>query len=111
MRRALIGCAVVAVATAVAAAQDNPPSRAEVRLAQNNLKQIGLAFHNFHDQTGAFPADIKGKDGKALLSWRVAILSYVEQDPLYKQFKLDEPWDSANNKPLAAKLPKLYAPV
>src|SRR5439155_17093192 len=57
-----------------------------------------------------FPAAaICDKNGKALLSWRVAILPFIEQDNLYKQFKLDEPWDSENNKKLIANMPKIYA--
>lgn len=76
----------------------------------NNLKQIGIAMHNYHDTTGNFPAAaVYGKDGKPLLSWRVLILPYIEQDGLYKQFKLNEPWDSEHNKKLLAKLPKVYA--
>ncbi|HEX4610982.1 MAG TPA: DUF1559 domain-containing protein, partial [Urbifossiella sp.] len=77
---------------------------------QNVLKQIGLAAHNYHDALGQFPTtNIRGPDGKALLSWRVAILPYIEQDALYRQFKLDEPWDSAHNKTLIEKMPRLYA--
>jgi len=78
---------------------------------QNNLKQIALAMHNFHDANGRMPAHaIYAKDGKTpLLSWRVAILPYVEQDHLYKQFKLDEPWDSPNNKRLIPLMPRVYA--
>jgi hypothetical protein len=76
----------------------------------NNLKQIGLAMHLFHDSTQAFPAGIYDKSGKALgLSWRVAILPFLEQGPLYKQFKLDEPWDSAHNKAIIPLMPKVYA--
>jgi hypothetical protein len=41
----------------------------------------------------------------------VALLPYVEQQALYNQFKLDEPWDSENNKKLIEKMPKLYAPA
>lgn len=79
--------------------------------SQNNMKQILLAFHNSHDSYGALPAQaITAKDGKPLLSWRVAILPYVEQAELYKKFKLDEPWDSENNKPLVQAMPKLFAP-
>ena len=37
------------------------------------------------------------------------ILPYIEQDNLYKQFKLDEPWDSEHNKKLIDKMPKVYA--
>jgi prepilin-type processing-associated H-X9-DG protein len=75
----------------------------------NNLKQIALAFHNYHDTNGAFPqAALYDKDGKATLSWRVLILPYIEQDNLYQQFKLDEPWDSKHNKKLLAKIPPVY---
>jgi hypothetical protein len=77
----------------------------------NNLKQIALAMHNYHDQHGYFPpAVIYSKDGKKpLYSWRVALLPYLEQDALYKQFKLDEPWNSAHNLKLLSQMPKVYA--
>ncbi|MBY0460366.1 MAG: DUF1559 domain-containing protein, partial [Gemmataceae bacterium] len=74
----------------------------------NNLKQIALAMHNYHDANGHFPQDIVDKDGKPLLSWRVALLPYIEQDNLYKQFKLDEPWDSENNKKFSQTLVKVF---
>lgn len=78
--------------------------------SQNNLKQIALAFHNYHDTYGAMPpAAVCDKTGKPMLSWRVLILPYVEQGPLYKEFKLDEPWDSEHNKKLLGKMPKTYA--
>jgi hypothetical protein len=48
------------------------------------------------------------KDGKPLLSWRVHLLSFLEQDNLYKQFHLDEPWDSEHNKNLLARMPEVY---
>lgn len=77
-------------------------------VSANNLKQIAIAFHAYHDANGFLPRDIVDKAGKPLLSWRVAILPYVEEVTLYKQFKLDEPWDSENNKPLVEKMPKVY---
>jgi hypothetical protein len=49
------------------------------------------------------------RQGKPLLSWRVAILPYIEQNNLYKKFKLDEPWDSPHNKPLLEEMPPVYA--
>jgi prepilin-type processing-associated H-X9-DG protein len=65
---------------------------------QNNLKQLGLAMHNYHDANGAlFPSYLVDKKGKPTLSWRVLALPYVEQENLYKKFKLDEPWDSEHN--------------
>jgi hypothetical protein len=81
---------------------------AQRAISMNHLKQIVLAMHNYLDVNGHFPHDIADKDGRILLSWRVAILPYIEQEKLYKEFKLDEPWDSANNKKLLAKMPALY---
>jgi RNA polymerase sigma factor (sigma-70 family) len=79
----------------------------------NNLKQLGLAMHNYHDTNNEFPAHaIYDNDGKKpLLSWRVAILPYIGENDLYKEFKLDEPWDSAHNKKLIEKMPSIYEPV
>jgi len=67
----------------------------------NNLKQIGLALLNYENAHKSFPpAYSVDKNGKPLLSWRVLILPYLEQNPLYQQFHLDEPWDSEHNKKL-----------
>jgi prepilin-type processing-associated H-X9-DG protein len=76
----------------------------------NNLKQIALAMHNYHQAHDAFPAAyLAAKDGKPLLSWRVLILPFVEQKSLFDQFHLNEPWDSAHNKTLIARMPRIYA--
>jgi hypothetical protein len=86
--------------------------RAQSVASSNNLKQIALAMMNFNDAYGAMPGPaIYDQRGNPLLSWRVALLPYIEQGNLYNQFKLDEPWDSPNNKKLLEKMPKVYAPV
>jgi hypothetical protein len=78
----------------------------------NNLRQISLAMHNFHDQNKQLPAwAIVSKDGKPLLSWRVALLPYLEELELYKQFHLDEAWDSSHNRKLLDKMPRVYAGI
>jgi hypothetical protein len=78
--------------------------------SSNQLKQIGLAFHNYHDTYRAFPAWASyDRQNKPLLSWRVHLLPYLEQGALYKEFHLDEPWDSEHNKKLIARMPKIYA--
>jgi len=87
-------------------------AREAARRAQsmNNMKQIMLAMLNDETVHGAFPARANfDKQGKPLLSWRVHILPYIEETPLYKQFHLDEPWDSAHNKTLIPLMPKIYA--
>lgn len=76
-----------------------------------NLKQIGLAFILAQDTTQSFPIGLADKSGKVGLSWRVALLPYIEQEPLYREFKLDEPWDSESNKKLISKMPKMYGPA
>jgi len=79
----------------------------------NNLKQIALAVHNYNATYTAFPpAYIADKaTGKPLLSWRVAILPFLEQEALYRQFHLDEPWDSEHNKKLIARIPPTYQSI
>lgn len=81
-------------------------------VATNNLKQLGIAMHYYHDAFGVFPpAAIVDKKGKQLLSWRVAVLPYIGHDDLYKKFKLDEPWDSPANKKVFEEnpMPKVFA--
>lgn len=77
-----------------------------------NLKRLALAIHNYADTNqGQLPlAATVGKNGKALLSWRVELLPYLGEQALYNQFKRDEPWDSPHNKKLLGKMPAIYAP-
>jgi hypothetical protein len=77
--------------------------------SSNNLKQIALAMHNYHSTYNKFPPAFSvDKDDKPLLSWRVHILPYIEQEGLYKEFHLDEPWDSEHNKKLIPRMPRIY---
>ena len=70
----------------------------------NKLRQIGLAIRSFENTYGQLPigesnrqTPVRYRDGKPLLSWRVHLLPFLAQDPLYGRFKLDEPWDSEHN--------------
>jgi prepilin-type processing-associated H-X9-DG protein len=86
-------------------------AREAARRAQcvNNLKQIALACLNYESANGAYPpAALTGEGGKPLLSWRVAILPYIDQKPLYDKFHLDEPWDSPHNRQLLPYMPRTY---
>jgi hypothetical protein len=77
----------------------------------NNLRQIGLAMikdADAYDHKMVAPA-ICDKNGKPLLSWRVALLPFLGEENLYRQFKLDEPWDGPNNIRLVTRMPKVYA--
>ena len=75
----------------------------------NNLRQVSLAMLNYDATHNTFPPAFSAdKEGKPLLSWRVHILPYIEGDALYRQFKLDEPWDSEHNKRLIQQMPAVY---
>jgi hypothetical protein len=79
--------------------------------SRNNLKQIGLGFHNHHDVYAKFPGSTNHKIGKRdtqPFSWRVAILPYVEHPDLYQQYRFDEPWDSEANLKLLKQMPECY---
>lgn len=83
-------------------------ARGSARRAQdmNNMKQIMLALHIYADVNKHFPPPVViGPDGKTPHSWRVEILPYIEQEPLYRQYKMDEPWDSENNKKVLEQMP------
>lgn len=53
---------------------------------QNNLKQMGLALHNYHDAVGRLPSGGEGSaTGGHGISWMGYILPYIEQGPLYSK--------------------------
>jgi hypothetical protein len=77
-----------------------------------SVQRTGEALRRHHEVYGHLPpAVVTGKDGKPLYSWRVALLPFLEEDALYKQFHLDEPWDSRHNKPLLEQMPRCYQPA
>ena len=76
---------------------------------RNNLNQIGLALHNYHDDHGSFPpAFIADKDGTPMHSWRVLILPYLDEGHLYDSYDFSEPWDGPNNSQLLDQMPAVY---
>ncbi len=86
---AVIGILVALLLPAVQAARE--AARRNQTLIQ--MKMLMLSWHNYHDVKDEFPAQaICDADGKPLLSWRVAILPYMEEQALYEQFHLDESW-------------------
>jgi prepilin-type N-terminal cleavage/methylation domain-containing protein len=86
---AIVGILVALLLPAVQQARE----AARRTQCRNNLKQIGLALHNYHDTHNTFPPgwigltagahDIEGING---LAWGVFLLPYLDQGPLYNQF-------------------------
>lgn len=85
----------------------------DLRLKSQNLrtreiKNLALAIHNYESSFRRFPEDRTASDGTRLLSWRVALLPFIEHDGLFRQFRLDEPWDSPHNLALLPLMPDIF---
>jgi prepilin-type processing-associated H-X9-DG protein len=66
---------------------------------RNNLKQIVLALHNYHDTHKTFPpAYIADADGRPMHSWRTLILPFVEAGSIHNRYDFNLPWDSPENQ-------------
>lgn len=77
---------------------------------KNNMRQLSLALHNYHDVFGSFPpAYAIDAEGRPLYSWRVMVLPFLDQGPLYNLFRLDQPWDGPQNRDLAKSMPNVFA--
>jgi hypothetical protein len=76
---------------------------------QKKIRQLGIAMQRYHSTHKGLPtAAIYDSEGQPLLSWRVNLLPSLGQQALYRQFHLDEPWDSPHNRTLIAKMPDVY---
>jgi hypothetical protein len=94
-------------------AEQLPPITEEMwKTSSDQLKQIGIALHNYHDVYGHFPQNVVDAKGVALLSWRVVIVPYLEiPDDQKPEFHLTEAWDSPHNQKLVSKMPDVFKPV
>ena len=76
---------------------------------KNNLKQIGLALYTYHENYDCYPpAFVADAKGRPMHSWRVLLLPYLDQGPLYAEYRFDEPWDGPHNSKLADKIIAVY---
>ena len=84
---------------------------ADRAVSANNLKELALAMHSYHNDHQACPPAVKrDATGKPLWSWRVELLPYLgpEEAERYQHLKQDEPWDGPNNSKVLAKMPKVF---
>src|SRR5262249_1508327 len=82
---------------------------AQLAVSVSNPRQLAAGTQEYHDKHQHSPAAFSNdKQNKRLLSWRVHLLPHLSEEELYKEFKLDEPWDSAHNKKLIKKMPKIF---
>jgi hypothetical protein len=97
------------------AAVTGPLLRRAVQLAgrresAHHLQRLALALHRYADAHHATMPAVASFDGqgKPLLSWRVHLLPFVGEENLYKEFHLDEGWDSEHNRKLIVRIPAIY---
>jgi Protein of unknown function (DUF1559) len=77
---------------------------------EDYFKKLTAALDKYYKDKGTYPpAATYDKEGRPLLSWRVSLLPYLGEEALYKEFKLEEPWDSLHNKKLLKRRPDAFA--
>jgi prepilin-type N-terminal cleavage/methylation domain-containing protein/prepilin-type processing-associated H-X9-DG protein len=110
---AIIGILVALLLPAVQAARE----AARRMSCTNNLKQLALALHNYHDTYKTFPPgnlNCQGHPnchptnynygGPHLTTWTIAILPFMEQQPLYDEYDQTLPNEHANNRPVVQRV-------
>lgn len=94
---------VIAILMSPVQVAHTPASREQ---CADNIKQIMLALHTYHDAYGSFPpAYVADEDGQAMHSWRVLILPYLGHQELYDQYDFSQPWDGPSNRGLLLSIP------
>lgn len=101
----IIGVILLLVALLLPNIQQSRGSARQVQ-CRNNLRQVSLALHRYHDTYGSFPPAVTtGPDGEPWHSWRTLLLPYIEEDELWDRYRLDEPWNSEANLAMVEKVP------
>ena len=87
-----------------------PNASGPADVCSNNMRQIAAAMLAYQEDQGTLPPAVVVDDtGKPLHSWRVLLLPYLGKDSLYKEFRLDEPWNSEHNRKLVVRMPAVFS--
>jgi hypothetical protein len=96
---------VILIAVVLGPAFGEARTAAQIVHESNNMKQVGLAMHNYHAVHKSFPS-VGTKE--VPLSWRVSILPFLEGNALHDQFDFSQPADSAHNAAVGSQMPEVY---
>lgn len=96
----VIGCVILLLAVCLPAIQ-KARNAARKTQSKNNLKQLGLALHNYHDVYDSFPqGTTQDSNGNPLHGWLTMCYPFVESSPLYSMILKNRPWDHPINEQL-----------
>jgi prepilin-type N-terminal cleavage/methylation domain-containing protein/prepilin-type processing-associated H-X9-DG protein len=101
----LVVIAIIAILIALLVPAVQKVREAAARAScENNMKQLGLALHSYHDTAHGFPAAqltlamyTGSPNNPPTLSWTPFILPYIEQKPLWERYRFDRDWADTNN--------------
>jgi len=75
----------------------------------NNMKQIGLACHNYHDTFSRFPPGATfDSQGRMMHGWQTRLLPFIEKDALYSRINFKVPWNDPDNAGAFAEIVREY---
>jgi Protein of unknown function (DUF1559) len=103
----VLGCGLLAalLIPAVSSARQ----AAQRQMASNNLKQIGLAIHNYESTYKRLPAAHGvNYESKPTGNWRIALTPFVERVDVYNRFNANEAWNAPANQSVASDMPACY---
>lgn len=96
------------IGTLLVSALQQATAMVESESQRKAMRQLLLGALNYESVYKKLPANITNKDGKKLLSWRVALLPFLGEVELYNLFAKDESWDSPHNRQLLERIPSVY---
>jgi hypothetical protein len=105
----ICGGAALLIVPRIQEARDQAQAAARRAQSKNNLHQIGIALHNYHDTYATFPpGGVYDEDETAYIGWQTSILPFVEQGPLFDALDMDVPWTDPANRPYYATIVDVY---
>jgi hypothetical protein len=91
-------CGLLVVVALLLPAVQYAREAARIAKSSQNLRQIGVALHTYHDVWNTLPpAFLPDENGKPRSSWRTSLLPQLEQGDLMKQYDFSVAWDDPRN--------------